>query len=83
MRNVSYSFLCCADQDSWIIIASDGLFANTERGGGGGFENDDVAAMCANAKGNNPEELAKALALQAQQKGSTDDVTVIAIRLTT
>jgi len=25
--------------DSWVVVCSDGLFANEERGGGGGLEN--------------------------------------------
>eukprot|EP00884_Botryococcus_braunii_P018207 jgi/Botrbrau1/506/Bobra.110_2s0136.1 len=69
------------DEDSWIIISSDGLYANTERGGGGGFENDGVGAVLAKEGGKGPKEVAQTLALQAQKLGSTDDVTVIAIRL--
>lgn len=70
-----------ADKDTWIIISSDGLYANTERGGGGGFENEGVAAVLAKEGAKSPDEVAKLLALQAQKKGSTDDVTVIALKL--
>lgn len=88
----TYSFRCSipepdhvvllgADKDTWIIISSDGLYANTERGGGGGFENEGVGAVLAKEGGKAPDEVAKLLALQAQKMGSTDDVTVIALKL--
>ena len=32
-----------SDKDSWIMLSSDGLFANDLRGGGGGFENQEIA----------------------------------------
>lgn len=32
-----------AAEDSWIIVASDGLNANEERGGGGGLSNEEAS----------------------------------------
>ncbi len=61
-------------------LASDGLFANVERGGGGGLENQEVVDMC-NKSGASPEQLAKKLVLAAQEDGSTDDVTVVVFSL--
>lgn len=43
---------CChildvfADKDAFLVISSDGLFSEEERGGGGGLENESVAKMC-------------------------------------
>lgn len=37
--------LCCsAGEERWVVLASDGLFANEERGGGGGLSNEEVSA---------------------------------------
>ncbi|KAK9904264.1 hypothetical protein WJX75_008050 [Coccomyxa subellipsoidea] len=66
--------------DEWLILASDGLFANVERGGGGGLENQEVVDMCIKS-GASPEQLAKKLAFAAQEAGSTDDVTVVVVQL--
>jgi protein phosphatase 1K len=65
--------------DTHIIVASDGLNRNEERGGGGGIENGlagAVAAACVSAA-----EAAAALADAAQEAGSTDDVTVVVLTL--
>ena len=35
-----------ADQDSWVIVSSDGLNPNLERGSGGGLSNDEVSKLC-------------------------------------
>ena len=62
-----------------IIIASDGLNANVERGGGGGIDNATagaIAAACGDAS-----EASAALAAAAAEFGSTDDVTVIVLKL--
>ncbi|KAK9828457.1 hypothetical protein WJX72_000107 [[Myrmecia] bisecta] len=49
-------------EDSWIIIASDGLFANEERGGGGGLDNQQAVDLCLAAKpGSSPQELGQQL----------------------
>eukprot|EP00879_Flechtneria_rotunda_P002088 GHRR01002268.1.p1 GENE.GHRR01002268.1~~GHRR01002268.1.p1 ORF type:complete len:343 (+),score=133.07 GHRR01002268.1:96-1124(+) len=68
--------------DSYLVLASDGLFAEEERGGGGGLDDDGVADLC-NAAGANTscDELAKTLAQTAVKVGSTDDVTVVVLRL--
>jgi len=68
-------------KDSWLVLASDGLFAEEARGGGGGLDNDTVAELCTAAGGSSPERLAKLLAESAQKVGSTDDVTVVCLRL--
>lgn len=34
-----------ADGDSWVIVCSDGLCGNVERGAGGGLDNDQIAAL--------------------------------------
>lgn len=40
----------CTDADTWLVLASDGLFAEEARGGGGGLDNETVAELC-NAAG--------------------------------
>lgn len=64
-------------EDKWVIVASDGLFANEERGGGGGLSNDDVIAICDKHAGKNCREIASILINAAVDAGTTDDVTVI------
>ena len=71
-----------SDLDSWVMLSSDGLFANDERGGGGGFENQEIADFLLAAPADaSPESLAKELCSMAVSKGSTDDVTVTLMRL--
>ena len=72
----------CSGGDQWLVLASDGLFNEEIRGGGGGLDNDTVAELCmaAGASGN-PGALSKLLAESAQKVGSTDDVTVVCLRL--
>lgn len=69
--------------DQYVIISSDGLYANDERGGGGGLSNEEVVAMAVKMGGGRAscDEIAAALADAAVEGGSTDDVTVIVIRL--
>lgn len=58
-----------------------GLLVNVERGGGGGLTNERAVAItqaCGNA-----EEAARALVAAAVEAGSTDDVTVIVLKLGT
>ncbi len=69
-----------AGDDQWLILASDGLFANEERGGGGGLDNQEVVDAC-NKSGLPAEELAQKLAMMAQEAGSTDDITVVIMKL--
>ncbi len=68
-----------AAEDTLVLIASDGLFANEERGGGGGLTNQEAVEMAARLP--DPQDAAQKLARAAQQAGSTDDVTVVVLRL--
>ena len=69
-------------EDTWIMMSSDGLFANDQRGGGGGFENQEIADfLLAAAPDADPAELAKELCGMAVSKGSTDDITVTLMKL--
>lgn len=38
-------------QDSYLILASDGLFNEEQRGGGGGMDEEGVAELCNSAGG--------------------------------
>ncbi|GFH15214.1 PPM-type phosphatase domain-containing protein, partial [Haematococcus lacustris] len=69
-------------EDSWLVLASDGLFSEEARGGGGGWDNAGLAGMlqAAGPKAS-CKELAKALATRAVELGSTDDVTVTVMKL--
>ena len=69
------------EADTWILLSSDGLFENPERGGGGGWRNEEIAEYLAANTSKDPEALAKDLVAQAVAKGSTDDVTVTLLRL--
>lgn len=80
MRCLCESVCVCPADDEWLIIASDGLFANVERGGGGGLDNQQVVDMCRKSNAA-PEQLVKKLAFAAQEAGSTDDVTVVVVQL--
>lgn len=68
-------------EDSWVVVCSDGLFANAERGGGGGLENQAIIDACERAGDMPPQELAKQLCRDAQAAGSTDDVSAIVYKL--
>ncbi|MEW5307450.1 MAG: hypothetical protein WDW36_009845 [Sanguina aurantia] len=70
------------DEDMWLVVSSDGLYAEEERGGGGGLDNNGVAELCRSAAPTTKaSELAEALAKTAIELGSTDDVTVVVMRL--
>ena len=70
------------EKDTWVMMSSDGLFANDARGGGGGFENQEIADFLLAAPSDaTPESLAKELCSMAVAKGSTDDVTVTLMKL--
>ena len=79
---------CCAFNSCWfksslllhlICLAVKG---NPERGGGGGFTNEDIADFLNKAPADaSPESLAKELVESAVKRGSTDDITVQLIRL--
>jgi len=73
------------ETDAWAVLASDGLFENDERGGGGGLSKADIQqALDALPDTAGPGELeaaANTLVRAAQAAGSTDDVTCIIVRL--
>ena len=70
------------EKDTWVMMSSDGLFANDARGGGGGFENQEIADfLLAAPEDATPESLAKELCSMAVAKGSTDDITVTLMKL--
>jgi protein phosphatase 1L len=64
-----------------VIVCSDGLFSNEERGGGGGLTNQQIVDVCDASKDKKPEQIAEQLCLAAQAAGSTDDVTVVIMKL--
>ena len=64
----------------WLMNARAGLRLQV-RGGGGGLDNETVAELCNSAGNASCEALAQTLALTAQEVGSTDDVTVVVMRL--
>jgi protein phosphatase 1L len=70
-------------EDNWVVISSDGLFANEERGGGGGLTNEEVIQMCDKLSGKSCVEIANILAEKAVEAGTTDDVTLIVLKLST
>lgn len=73
---------CAAADDTWIVVASDGLFENDVRGGGGGLENQEVVDyLLKSQKGASAEELSQRLIRAAQEQGTTDDVTVVCMKL--
>ncbi len=66
-----------------MLLASDGLFANEERGGGGGLSNEEVAARVSKGAGRGSlDSLLEELVDAAQAAGSTDDITVLLLNLT-
>lgn len=70
------------DGDSWVIVCSDGLCGNVQRGAGGGLSNDQIAQLANEVgKKGSADDVAEALAAKAQEVGSTDDVTVVALKL--
>ena len=75
-------FLSAAGKGSWLLLASDGLFANEERGGGGGLSNEEIASFVTkNAGKSSVEDIVDSLIDDAQRAGSTDDITVILMQL--
>lgn len=83
MPSAKVASLTCflAGKDSWLVLASDGLFANEERGGGGGLTNGEVAQYIKKNTSTALEDIAGGLAAAAQSAGSTDDVTVLVAKL--
>ena len=71
------------DEDAYVLVSSDGIFANEERGGGGGLPNEEVAVMVSKMSkaGKSCEEMARAIVSAAVDAGTTDDVTVALLKL--
>lgn len=71
------------DEDTYVLVSSDGIFANEERGGGGGLPNEEVAVMVGKMSkaGKSCEEMARAIVSAAVDAGTTDDVTVALLKL--
>lgn len=67
--------------DSFLIVCSDGLLANEERGGGGGLSNEEVADTCLRMAGQSCDAIAAELGKKAAAAGSTDDITVLVLKL--
>lgn len=70
-----------AGKDVWLLLASDGLFANEERGGGGGLSNEEIARVVSKQSRSPVDETVAYLIEQAQRAGSTDDITVVLLQL--
>ena len=71
-----------ADADSWVIVCSDGLCGNIVRGAGGGLDNQEIVDLVLKGgKAQTAKSVAEKLSIAAQEAGSTDDVTVLALRL--
>lgn len=68
-------------KDNWLLLASDGLFANEERGGGGGLSNEEIAQYVKRENTKPLEEIVEGLIDSAQRAGSTDDITVVLAKL--
>jgi protein phosphatase 1K len=70
------------DSDTYALLSTDGLFANEERGGGSGLSEEELLAPLKNNPGAAElDGIAKEMVKGAQAKGSTDDVTVVLVKL--
>lgn len=69
-------------KESWLLLASDGLFANEERGGGGGLSNEEIAKFVSKQNKLPISQTVESLIEKAQNAGSTDDITVVLLNLT-
>lgn len=66
----------------YVIVASDGLFNEVERGGGGGLTPELVGRMMTKeANGMNAQQLAEKLCEKAKDEGSIDDISVVVLKL--
>lgn len=71
-----------AGKDSWVVVCSDGLCGSPARGAGGGLSNREIAAKAQQVgRSGSADDVAAALVAAAREVGSTDDVTVVALRL--
>lgn len=68
-------------EDSYIIISSDGMFANEERGGGSGLDEKRILRAVRGAKAKDLDKVCEKMVLDAQKAGSTDDTTVLVLKL--
>ncbi|KAF5827237.1 phosphatase 2C-like domain-containing protein [Dunaliella salina] len=69
-------------EDAWIVVSSDGLYSEEARGGGGGLDSRSLAELLLSVDKSVPcDTVASILASTAVNLGSTDDVTVIVMRL--
>jgi len=75
------SFEQLTDKDTWLLCATDGLFENEVRGGGGGLTNEKIAEMLNNSANAKPQAIAKELISAAVKAGSTDDITIQLLKL--
>mmetsp|Transcript_17262 Transcript_17262/g.43839 ORF Transcript_17262/g.43839 Transcript_17262/m.43839 type:complete len:346 (-) Transcript_17262:115-1152(-) len=70
-------------EDTWLIVSSDGLYNEVERGGGGGLTNEEAVDMAIelDKKGVPLDEIAERMSKQSVKKGSTDDITCCLLKL--
>jgi len=64
-----------------IVVASDGLFNEVQRGGGGGMTSEEVGAACAAQGATSCTDLCAQMIERAVKSGSTDDITVCVLKL--
>ena len=66
-----------------MIVSSDGLYNEVERGGGGGLTNEQAVEMAIelDKKGMPLDDIAKAMCEQSAKQGSTDDITCCLLKL--
>ena len=64
-----------------LVVASDGLFNEVIRGGGGGCTLEDVGQVCQKQGRKGCQDVAQQLVEMAVEMGSTDDVTVVVAAL--
>ena len=58
------------EKDTWVMMSSDGLFANDARGGGGGFENQEIADFPARrARATRPRVARQGALLHGRRQG--------------
>lgn len=76
------SVLPLTADDAYLVVSSDGLYDEGTRGGGGGLDNQGVANLVLSEGGSRScSELAQQLVAKAQQVGSTDDISVVVVKL--
>ena len=70
-------------QDQFLIVSSDGLYNEVERGGGGGLTNEQAVemAIALDKKGLSLDDIAKKMCEESVKLGSTDDITCCLLKL--